>query len=180
MKKLLVIILIFDLISCQNQRKMESEIDKRENTIIGKFDTDRLTEFAIKEIKKFSLNHQNETFYGFSIDANLLCLNSIDKFEIRLKNYRKKWGGYKTEKDILNLKLNTGDWEYQGFAEFNDTSGFNMISYVDHYNSGDYGQTESDYAKAMNKVIENLKKSDAFDNLKKTKDFFISRVEHNY
>ncbi len=146
---------------------------------MSNFDIDKLTEFAIQEIKKFSSAHQSETFYGFSIDASLLCLNSIEEFEKSLAHYRKRWGGYQAEEEIKDLKENTGDWEYQGFAQFKSYNGFDMNAYNDHYHMDDDEQLDTDYAKAMDAVVENLKRSDAFDNLKKTDDFYVNRVEHN-
>lgn len=147
---------------------------------INKFDTEKLTEFAINKIAEFAKNHPNEIFYGFSIDANLLCLNSEEKFQKYLKYYREKFGGYNTHELIVDLKENTGDWEYQGFAEFDKNSGFNMEKYNEHYHEEEDFQLTSDYSKSMNKVIENLIKSKVFDLLKKTDNFYVNRVEHNY
>lgn len=146
----------------------------------SKFDTEKLTEFAIKEINKFASTHQDETFYGFSIDASLLCLNSEEHFQKTLKTYSEKWGGYDTEEKIADLKQNTGDWGYQGFAEFEDEVGFNYDEYLEHYHEDDDSQLTSDYSKSMSIVIKNLKKNDAFDSLKKAKEFRIEMAEHNY
>jgi len=147
---------------------------------MNSFDIERLTAFVLYEIKKFAEKHQKELFYGFAIDGNLLCVNSIEQFEKSLNEYRKKWGGYDTEEEIINLKLNTGDWHYQAFAEFDEKCGFNMDSYEDHYNADKTEQSNSAYSKAMDEVIERLKASEAFKSLPTTGDFFINRLEHNY
>lgn len=146
----------------------------------SKFDTEKLTEFAINKISEFAKKHPNETFYGFSIDANLLCLNSEEEFQKSLKYYREKFGGYDTDELITDLKENTGDWEYQGFAEFDENSGFDMDEYNEHYHEDEDLQLTSDYAKSMNKVVENLKESGVFELLKKTDAFYVNRIEHNY
>ncbi|MFC0604152.1 DUF4303 domain-containing protein [Winogradskyella pulchriflava] len=146
----------------------------------SKFDTEKLTEFAISKITEFAKEHPNETFYGFSIDASLLCLNSEEEFKKTLKFYQGKFGEYDTKERISDLKANTGDWEYQGFAEFDESSGFSMDEYNEHYHEDEEFQLTSDYAKSMDKVIENLKKSGVFDLLKKTDNFYANRVEHNY
>jgi len=99
---------------------------------MANFDTVKLTKYIEKEISEFSKKHQNETFYGFAIDANLLCLNSVEKFEETLRNYKEKWGGYTTKDEIQDLRSNTGDWSYQGFAELSDKNGFDMNAYLDH------------------------------------------------
>jgi len=144
------------------------------------FNTEKLTAFAIKEISDFAEKHKDETFYGFSIDANLLCMNSIEQFNLTLKHYEKKYDKESNTKVFENLKNNTGDWKYQGFAEFDDENGFNMIEYNEHYHENDDEQLSSEYAKAMNIVIMNLKESQVFSKFNKTENFFINRVEHNY
>ena len=146
----------------------------------SKFDIKKLTEYAIQKIIKFSEEHSNETFYGFSLDANLLCLNSIEQFEKTILRYQKKWKGYNETKKIKNVKMNTGDWKYFGFAKFKNENGFDYQEYLEHYHEDEENQLTSNYAKAMNKVIENLKSSSAFDKLKTTDDFFINRTEHEY
>ena len=144
------------------------------------FDTEKLTQFAIKKISEFAKEHPNETFYGFSIDANLLCLNSEEEFKKSLKYYREKYGGYDTDELITDLKENTGDWKYQAFAEFDENSGFDMEEYNEHYHEDEEFQLDSEYATSMDIVVENLKGSGVFNLLKKTDDFYVNRVEHNY
>lgn len=145
------------------------------------FDIEKLTDFAIQEIKLFAESHPDETFYGFSIDESMLCFNSVESFENTLAEYLKNYPShYREEENILDLKLNTGDWNYQGFAEFQKENGFDFKAYDEHYYANDEEQKHSDYAKAMDQILENLKKSDAFETLKKTDDFFITRVEHEY
>lgn len=147
---------------------------------MNNFDIDKLTKFAITVIQEFADNHPNENFYGFAIDANLLCFNSEERFKTTLQNYRERWGGYTDGEQIKGLKHNTGDWHYQGFAEFSDETGFDMDAYLEHYHADDEYQGTSDYTKAMNRVITMLKKSSAFDTLNKTDDFFIMKIEHDY
>jgi hypothetical protein len=144
------------------------------------FDIDRLTRFAFKSIIDFSQKHLDEVFYGFAIDANLLCLNSEEQFVSTLEKYRHQWGGYTDETDINTLRHNTGDWGYQGFAEFSEDTGFDMDLYLEHYHSDDEEQLNSDYSVAMKKVLENLSNLKVFDSLTKTKEFYIIKIEHNY
>ncbi len=146
----------------------------------SRFDVRKMTEFAIQEIKKFALEHQDETFYGFSIDASGLCLNSLEKLEETLEEYAKQYPKYLEEERRLEVKRNTGDWAYQEFAAFTEDCGFDEEAYDYHYYASDEKQKNTRYARAMDQVLENLRKSDAFDSLKKTGDFFITRVEHDY
>jgi hypothetical protein len=55
------------------------------------FNVDKLVNFCIEEIEKFAKNHQSETFYGFAIDENLLCLNSEEQNKKTLEKYQNKW-----------------------------------------------------------------------------------------
>ena len=174
MNKILIILITFFAVN-RNQTKQNKMTESK-----SKFDTEKLTEFAISKITGFAKKHPNETFYGFSIDASLLCLNSEEEFQKTLKYYREKFGGYDTEEQIADLRQNTGDWEYQGFAEFDKNSGFDMEKYNEHYQEDEEFQPTSDYAKSMDIVVENLKKSGVFDLLKKTENFYVNRVEHNY
>jgi hypothetical protein len=139
-----------------------------------------MTNHAIKSIIEFSNKHRAEVFYGFAIDANLLCLNSEEQFNQILDKYRKDWGGYTDVVDIQNLRHNTGDWKYQGFSEFSDNYGFDTELYLKHYHGDDEFQERSEYALAMIEVLNNLRQSNAFDKLNKTNDFYITRFEHNY
>jgi hypothetical protein len=55
------------------------------------FETDRLFNFSIREIEKFADSHQHELFYGFAIDASLLCLKSEQAAIKTLLKYRDEW-----------------------------------------------------------------------------------------
>jgi hypothetical protein len=55
------------------------------------FDIDRLFNFSIREIENFAESHQDELFYGFAIDASLLCLNSEQAAITTLLKYRDEW-----------------------------------------------------------------------------------------
>jgi hypothetical protein len=48
-----------------------------------KFDHEKMLAFALSAIRKFADEHAAETFYGFSIDASLLCLNSEEALRNR-------------------------------------------------------------------------------------------------
>ncbi len=151
------------------------------------FDISKLIDFVEVEIKRFAEIHRSEHFYAFTIDANLLCLNSEEEFAKTLSDYRTRAPEYySTSSDVESLRANTGDWAYQGFAQFDEESGFDQELYDLHYDIGldvDEGAVElstTEYARAMDEVIRNLKKGKAFENLKRTPDFKITRVEHSY
>lgn len=55
------------------------------------FDVDQMFEFCQAQIAEFAAEHPDETFYAFAIDANMLCLNSVERFAERLKEYQDDW-----------------------------------------------------------------------------------------
>lgn len=205
------------------------------------FDVEKLVINCEAAIDAFAGKHREEHFYAFAIDASMLCLNSIERFESTLKRYQDRWerqtrwvsspadmteldwrdedfllgleerhGGldrsnkeacvaiinesrerrrregceYLTEAGILALKMNTGDWDYQGFADLSAEHGFDSGQYDEHY----YAAMESDdghasstaYAKAMTLLVELLKQRNAFESLAVTTDFWASWVDHSY
>ncbi len=54
------------------------------------FNLDSLLQKSVESIREFSSQHEDETFYAFAIDENLLCLNSVEEFQKTLYRYREK------------------------------------------------------------------------------------------
>jgi hypothetical protein len=145
------------------------------------FNIVKLADYAQIEIEKFAVLHKEETFYAFSIDADMLCLNSEEKFHEILQSYQQKYPNeYNSAELIERLKYNTGDWKYQGFAEMTEENGFDSDAYDEHYGMSDEEQKTSEYGLAMNELIKVLLERKAFDSLKKTDNFIANRVEHDY
>jgi len=141
--------------------------------------------FATAEIVRFAQSHKGEAFYAFAIDSNMLCLNSQDMFQKTLERYRTEFPGrYETESEIDELRNNTGDWEYQGFASLTAENGFSSDLYNEHYELGlgdnSNALTSTPYAVAMDELLSQLQDADAFRHLNTTPEFSVSRVEHNY
>lgn len=205
------------------------------------FQIDPIFDHCCAAIEKFAREHRSETFYGFAIDASLLCLNSEEKFIETLEQYRREWVEetsriesieqiterehkihaiimsvdeeykqrvssdpaafldeinrsrdaarakgfiYDDETERAELKANTGDWDYQGFADLNDCGGWDDHLYQHHYHkageskSGRAGVTK--YSRAMSRLVRRLRESRVFQQLNRTDDFFVTWVEHNY
>jgi|GEM_PF-2925272 len=91
---------------------------------------------------------------------------------------------YYKEEEINELRDNTGDWAYQGFANIEDENGFDSDLYNDHYyaamKSDDGHAPHTKYAIAMTELVDRLQRSDAFDSLKRTDDFSVTWVDHSY
>lgn len=150
------------------------------------FYPNQLADFAEHEVREFVKHHPDENFYGFAIDASLLCFNSIERFEAVLAEYRVRWPGkYLDDASVTELKMNTGDWEYQGFSDFRGQRGWDEDLYAVHYEIGFEDETspllaKTDYAVAMRAVLEELKKRRAFAPVTTTDDFWVGSVEHGY
>ncbi|MBM9501638.1 hypothetical protein JWG44_15395 [Leptospira sp. 201903071] len=150
------------------------------------FDVQRLANFALSEIEKFSKEHPNETFYTFAIDSSLLCLNSIEHFEKSLKEFASKSPRYYDSPDqIRKLRESPSAWAYNGFVCFRSLNGlgkdegpFDENLYQEHCDLDKEAQKKSAYAVAMDQVLEILKQKDAFRVLKKIGDFRILSVTH--
>jgi len=143
------------------------------------FDLDRLEAFCVKAISRFAEAHRDERFHAFAIDADLLCLGDVEGFDEALA-YARAQGQELNAAEIEALRLDTGDWEYQGFAEMTDAEGFDRKAYEKHYNLDDAAQKTSEYGLAMDALVERLKARHAFDELPRTEDFVAVRVEHSY
>ncbi|MEW6369052.1 MAG: hypothetical protein AB1714_30865 [Acidobacteriota bacterium] len=55
------------------------------------FEVDKLLDYCRSSIERFARDHPSETFYAFAIDANMLCLNSLDQFAQTLHEYQSRW-----------------------------------------------------------------------------------------
>lgn len=78
------------------------------------------------------------------------------------------------------LRLNTGDWDYQGFADLTDSGGFHHPAYDQHYDANADEQPGTSYALAMDRLVDELRASGVFERLRRSADFFANRVEHDY
>lgn len=154
------------------------------------FNIEKMFEASVKAIQRFAKEHKNETFYAFSIDGSMLCLNSLECFAETLKYYQSKWPEeYAEPKNIEDLKQNTGDWEYTGFFDLEE--GFDHELYSDHYHIPFENKKLSNnellamfedtlYHTAMASLMQKILDSRALDLLNKTTDFKAFLSEHNY
>jgi hypothetical protein len=150
------------------------------------FDIERLAVFAHAAIASFAKRIDGETFYAFAIDASFLCLNSVEQFERTLASYQAKFPGRYESADVIDeLRMSTGDWKYQGFADFYREVGFDDAAYQEHYNLGmvtdnNAALKETEYGRAIDAVLDRLNAMQSFDCLRRTPDFIVTRVEHEY
>jgi hypothetical protein len=149
------------------------------------FNLSEMTKIAAAAISEFATAHLDETFYSFAIDANMLCMNSLEQFQKTLAYYQKKYpDDYSSDEDVRDLRENTGDWEYQGFFHLEEMHGFDDTLYDEHYElagSSEEGRDmDTAYAKAMTELVAALIAQNAFKDLKLASDFTATWVDHNY
>lgn len=91
---------------------------------------------------------------------------------------------YRTKEGVAELRDNTGDWAYQGFADLEADNGFDRELYGEHYNAAMESEEghapHTEYAIAMTELVDRLRRSDAFEGLKRTDDFVVTWVDHSY
>lgn len=140
------------------------------------FDIEKMLDFVCRALGEFAELHADETFYAFSIDAHLLCLNSTESFADTLDYYQDKYEDYRAPEEINRLKYHSGDWAYQGFARLSTESGFDFNAYLAYlYREDEHG--ERAYPGAMEQLLARLKQRNAFALLKLTDDFTAFWVE---
>lgn len=119
----------------------------------------------------------HEKHSGLDRSDHAACLAVMNESR---KRAREKGNPYLQAEQIKELRENTGDWAYQGFAEMSETDGFDMSAYEDHYYMDEKEQLSSAYGVAMDKVLRLLVERNAFSDLTLAPDFVAVRVEHDY
>jgi hypothetical protein len=148
------------------------------------FNHDLMLGASLTAIESFAKEHIAETFYAFAIDADMLCLNSLQEFEKTLQQYALKWPEYMSDnQERDHLYMNTGDWAYQGFYTLQDECGFCNDAYNDHYDQAAMDEVvaqSSEYALAMDCLLKAIEESDILCLLNRTENFRLFRAEHEY
>ena len=136
-----------------------------------------------EDITSFLSEHEELSFYCFAFDCNaeyaqiLLCLNTEKDFQKALEHYQsgssKQY--YQTEEDIFSLRYNTGDWEYQGFANYTVYDEEELTKLY----SDDYERMQSEMMKKSYDLLERLCNTQAFHNIPKTEDFTVLCIDHD-
>ena len=140
------------------------------------FDHDKMLQFSIAVIQEFAVNHQEEIFYGFSIYASLLCLNSEQQFAKSLARYLSwyPWESSDSE-EIQESRIDPGEWAYRGFANLQDSGGFDNKAYEEYCETSDEERKSTPYALSIDKLVDELILKDAFLIIRRTDNFFVNR-----
>ncbi len=166
---------------------------------------------SMRAISEFAEQHSNELFNYFAFDCNadygqiLLCLNTAEssaasakKHEEYITNRRHEELSYDDDYSIewaietvknpisgpvLPFCDNTGDFQYQGFAEVSFLDEWQNFTLADDY-PGRFEDSEDDYLECkatvmFSRVIDLLIEQNAFDCLQRTSPFLVGFTFHD-
>lgn len=92
---------------------------------------------CVDYIDKFALDHQDETFYAFAIDAGLLCMNSEEGAQKILNQYSENWekksGTLITLNSISSQEVESARFQYDYLTSKQKTKFENFDHYLDDY-----------------------------------------------
>ena len=134
-------------------------------------------------VETFLKEHPDLSYYCFAFDCNAeyaeinLCFNTEADFAQTLERYQSGPYGdsYRSEEDILDLRYNPGDWQYQCFATF----------YVleEEALAALYGEDEDRLLAEMMRfnceLLALFCKTDTFARIPKTENFRVLCIDHD-
>jgi hypothetical protein len=169
-----------------------------------------LIDASVRVIREFAEQHRDEVFKYFAFDCNvdygeiLLCLDTLDNSIAEAKNHESyvtesRHKGLSYDDDSLQWAIttvknpvtgpvlpfgnNTGDFEYQGFAEVSFLEEWQDFRFADDY-PGEFEDSEDDYLECIatvmfSHVIDALVGQNAFDCLKRSSPFLVGFTFHD-
>ena len=134
------------------------------------------------DTEEFLAAHPELKFYSVGLDCNseygtmLLCFNTQEEFEKTLFKYQNGdfADSYQTAEEILDLKFNTGDWEYQDVASYQVFSSDELMAmFGDDIDSLIECMMDFNY-----RVLKAFVATNAFNLIPKTADFQPICLDH--
>ena len=134
------------------------------------------------DTEEFLAAHPELKFYSVGLDCNseygtmLLCFNTQEEFEKTLFKYQNGdfADSYQTAEEILDLKFNTGDWEYQDVASYQVFSSDELMAmFGDDIDSLIECMMDFNY-----RVLKAFVATKAFNLIPKTADFQPICIDH--
>ena len=134
------------------------------------------------DTEEFLAAHPELKFYSVGLDCNseygtmLLCFNTQEEFEKTLFKYQNGdfADSYQTAEEILDLKFNTGDWEYQDVASYQVFSSDELMAmFGDDIDSLIECMMDFNY-----KVLRAFVATEGFKIIPKTSDFQPICLDH--
>ncbi len=135
-----------------------------------------------KDCTSFLKQNPQLSFYAMALDTNaeyagiLLCFNTEQAFQASLKQYQngKYSQYYQTEEQIMDLRYNTGDWDYQGVASY---TVFREEELLQMYKE-DYQRAYEEMMDFNYRLLQAFCDSDIFQSIPKEKDFKVLCIDH--
>lgn len=134
------------------------------------------------DTEEFLSAHPELKFYSVGLDCNseygtmLLCFNTQEEFDKTLFKYQNGdfADSYQTAEEILDLKFNTGDWEYQDVASYQVFSSDELMAmFGDDIDSLIECMMDFNY-----KVLRAFVATEGFKIIPKTSDFQPICLDH--
>jgi len=144
-----------------------NKLEKRKKEILKQIQDD---------INLFLKEHLEEKYYCFAFDCNseyaqiLVCFNTEEDFTKTWEKYN-----YQTDEDYIEIRYNTGDWKYQGFAEYEVLTEDEMINLY----GDDIDLNISEMMKFNYQLLELFCNTETFRAIPKTDDFKILCTDHD-
>ena len=150
----------------------------------------KLLNFTIQEVKIFLIENPNLEFYAFAFDCNFeyaeinLCFNTEADFAKTLAHYKtgEFSSYYQSEKEINDLKFNTGDWNQQGFASINVLTEDELTKIFNDLPNDDYKSWKEFLdclTKAVCECLIDFTNTETFNGIPKTQDFLAFCIDHD-
>lgn len=146
--------------------------------------------FAELRVGHFLEFYPGKAYYAFAFDCNAeygevnLCFNTEDDFQDTLADYRSGAyaDAYRTKEAVIELKFNTGDWEYQSIDTLYPISELELSEIFD-------GLADDNF-ESWKKVIQEIliafedglylfKQTETYKKIPKTKGFIAFCADHD-
>ena len=134
------------------------------------------------DTQKFLRENPTLQFYSVGFDCNaeyatiLLCFNTEEAFQETLKYYQNgKFGDlYQTEEQILDLRFNTGDWDYQDVSTYTVFSEEELTEmYGDNYEKMATEMMDFNY-----QLMRKFSQTTCYESIPKTDNFKPICIDH--
>ncbi len=134
------------------------------------------------DTQKFLEKNPTLKFYSVGFDCNteyaeiLLCFNTEEAFQKTLKHYQNgKYGDlYQTEEQILDLRFNTGDWDYQGISIY---TAFSEEELTEMYED-DYEKMQTEMMNFNYQLMQRFSQTACYKSIPKTDNFKPICIDH--
>jgi hypothetical protein len=150
----------------------------------------KILDFTVRGVESFLTENPDLEFYAFAFDCNAeyteinLCFNTEEDFDETLKYYQKgKYAQYyQTERDIEELKYNTGDWEYQCFETmfvFTEKELNEIFREFPDDNYESWNEFVRHFLEVCTECIIEFVTTETYKKIPKTKDFIAFCIDHD-